>query len=286
MTAHRPPPTRRQLLPAAVAALAAVALAALGTLDAWAGREVDAALGRALLAFALARGLNGVISVVQGTQVALEPGGLGVTLTPGEILDPVNDLVEQFSTVMLVASASLGLQKLLLGISAWWPLTLLLALALTGWIALAWRGGADSRARQWLRALAVVLLALRFAVPLAALGSEAAYRLFLAPEFEASTSQLEGARSGLAERADAAAQAAQPAPDESLLDRANRWLAETRETLDLEARLADLQQIAADTTRNVIDLIAVFVLQSVLFPLAFAWVAWRAITRWLPRSLA
>ncbi|MBP8176992.1 MAG: hypothetical protein KAX77_04430, partial [Xanthomonadales bacterium] len=67
---------------------------------------------------------------------------------------------------------------------------------------------------------------------------------------------------------------------------ANRWLAETRETLDLKARLADLQQIAADTTRNVIDLIAVFVLQSVLFPLAFAWVAWRALTRWLPRSLA
>ncbi|MBL8157399.1 MAG: hypothetical protein JNM70_24740, partial [Anaerolineae bacterium] len=73
----RSPPSRRQLVVATVAALVAVALAALGTLDSWAGREVDAALGRALLAFALARGLNGVISVVQGTQVALEPGGLG-----------------------------------------------------------------------------------------------------------------------------------------------------------------------------------------------------------------
>lgn len=152
MTPHRAPASHRQLVVATVAALVAVALAVLGTLDTWAGREVDAALGRALLAFALARGLNGVISVVQGTQVALEPGGLGVTLTPGEILDPVNDLVEQFSTVMLVASASLGLQKLLLGISAWWPLTLLMALALSGWIALAWRGGA------------VVVLGLRFHV--------------------------------------------------------------------------------------------------------------------------
>lgn len=286
MTTPHPAPPRRTLALAALAALAAVALAALGTLDAWATREVDAALARALLAFALARGLNGVISVVQGTQVALEPGGLGVTLSPGEILDPVNDLVEQFSTVMLVASASLGLQKLLLGISAWWPITLLLALALAGWIASAWRGGADSRARAWLRALALVLLALRFAVPLAALTSEAAYRLFLAPEYEASTAQLEGSRDDLAARAAAAEQAAQPAADESLLDRANRWLEETRETLDLKARLADLQQLAADATRNVIDLIAVFVLQSLLFPLAFAWVAWRALTRWLPRSLA
>lgn len=286
MTTRHPSPPRRTLALAALAALAAVALAALGTLDAWATREVDAALARALLAFALARGLNGVISVVQGTQVALEPGGLGVTLSPGEILDPVNDLVEQFSTVMLVASASLGLQKLLLGISAWWPITLLLALALAGWIASAWRGGADPRARAWLRALALVLLALRFAVPLAALTSEAAYRLFLAPEYEASTAQLEGSRDDLAARAAAAEQAAQPAADESLLDRANRWLEETRETLDLKARLGDLQQLAADATRNVIDLIAVFVLQSLLFPLAFAWVAWRALTRWLPRSLA
>lgn len=286
MTTPHPAPPRRTLALAALAALAAVALAALGTLDAWATREVDTALARALLAFALARGLNGVISVVQGTQVALEPGGLGVTLSPGEILDPVNDLVEQFSTVMLVASASLGLQKLLLGISAWWPITLLLALALAGWIASAWHGGADSRARALLRALALVLLALRFAVPLAALASEAAYRLFLAPEYEASTAQLEGSRDDLAARAAAAEQAAQPAADESLLDRANRWLAQTRETLDLKARLGDLQQLAADATRNVIDLIAVFVLQSLLFPLAFAWIAWRALTRWLPRSLA
>lgn len=286
MTTRHPSPPRRALALAALAALAAVALAALGTLDAWATREVDTALARALLAFALARGLNGVISVVQGTQVALEPGGLGVTLSPGEILDPVNDLVEQFSTVMLVASASLGLQKLLLGISAWWPITLLLALALAGWIASAWRGGTDSRARAWLRALALVLLALRFAVPLAALTSEAAYRLFLAPEYEASTAQLEGSRDDLAARAAAAEQAAQPAAEESLLDRANRWLAQTRETLDLKARLGDLQQLAADATRNVIDLIAVFVLQSLLFPLAFAWIAWRALTRWLPRSLA
>jgi hypothetical protein len=286
MTMPHPDSNRRTLVLATLAALVAIVLAALGTLDAWAGREVDAALGRALLAFALARGLNGVISVVQGTQVALQPGGLGLTLSPGEILDPVNDLVEQFSTVMLVASASLGLQKLLLGISAWWPLTLAMALALAGWIVLAWRGHGESRMRRWVRALALVLLALRFAVPLAALGSEAAYRVFLAPEFEASSVQLEGARSGLAERAAAAEQAAHPPPDESLLDRANRWLDENRETLDIKARLQDLQRMATDATRNVIDLIAVFVLQSVLFPLAFAWIAWRALTRWLPRSLA
>ncbi|HEC72775.1 MAG TPA: hypothetical protein ENI26_00190, partial [Methylophaga aminisulfidivorans] len=67
-----------------------------------------------LSVFALARGLNGVISVAQGTELSVEPMGVGVTLTPGQILDPLNDMVEQFSTVLLIASASLGIQKIVL----------------------------------------------------------------------------------------------------------------------------------------------------------------------------
>jgi hypothetical protein len=66
--------------------------------------------------FAVARTLNGVISAAQGTEVALEPGGVGVVLSVGEILDPINDLIERFSAVMLIAASSLGLQALLLNI--------------------------------------------------------------------------------------------------------------------------------------------------------------------------
>ena len=78
---------------------------------------------RAFVTFALARTLNGVISAVQGTEVALQPAGVGVTLTPGEILDPVNDLVERFSWIMLGATISLGIQNVLLDVSAWWDIT-------------------------------------------------------------------------------------------------------------------------------------------------------------------
>ena len=54
-------------------------------------RYNDAAFKRAFITFAIARGLNGLISVAQGTEVALQPAGLGLVFAPGQIFDPIND---------------------------------------------------------------------------------------------------------------------------------------------------------------------------------------------------
>lgn len=39
--------------------------------------------------------------MAQGTELSIEPMGVGVILTLGELLDPLNDLIEQFSNVLL-----------------------------------------------------------------------------------------------------------------------------------------------------------------------------------------
>ena len=70
--------------------------------------QIDQSLQNAAIVFGLARGLNGVISVLQSTEISV----LFATMTIGEILDPLNDLVERFSELMTVALASLALQKL------------------------------------------------------------------------------------------------------------------------------------------------------------------------------
>ena len=62
-------------------------LSVLPVLDQQAARNYETLFQRALVTFALARGLNGVISVAQGTEVAVEPGGMGVNFTVGEILE-------------------------------------------------------------------------------------------------------------------------------------------------------------------------------------------------------
>ena len=104
--------------------IAGIALS--GTADSVSQQYADQSLTRALVTFTAARALNAVISVAQGTEVAVEPGGVGVILTPGQVLDPINDLIEQFSGIMLIAATSIGLQIILLEISSWWAVTAVL----------------------------------------------------------------------------------------------------------------------------------------------------------------
>ena len=67
-----------------------VALALSGRGEVLAEDYVGQAFKRALITFALVRGINAVVSVVQGTEVAIEPAGVGVTLmTRSSIGDPV-----------------------------------------------------------------------------------------------------------------------------------------------------------------------------------------------------
>ena len=86
--------TRKSLYTVLIVLIAAIA--ATRVADDVSDTYAEDALKRALATFAVARTLNGVISVAQGTEIALEPGGVGVMLTPGQILDPINDLVERF----------------------------------------------------------------------------------------------------------------------------------------------------------------------------------------------
>ena len=256
-------------------ALALALLSWHGGVDRYAQDRVEAQLERALVAFALARALNGVISVAQGTEVAIEPAGVGVKLSPGEILDPVNDLVEQFSSVMLLASVSLGIQRLFLAMSAWPPMTLALVLLGLGWALaheLARRdpahGGWRARLGPSVAFAFVLFLGLRFAVPLTAVASDAAYRLFLGPEYEQTSAELTLSRDRIGSTVAGLKPAAPPA-DQSLIDRAKGLVDSARQAFDVSDRLQALQQAASAMARNVVRLIVVFLLETVLFPLAF-----------------
>src|SRR5574344_2722721 len=71
---------------------------------------IDKSFNQALIVFGSAKALNAVISLAQGTEINLP----FVVVAVGEVLDPINDLVEQFSLIMLASLVSLGIQKILL----------------------------------------------------------------------------------------------------------------------------------------------------------------------------
>jgi hypothetical protein len=265
-----------------LAGAALLGLALSGAADRAGAANVEAGLQRALVAFGLARALNGVISVIQGTEVAIQPAGVGINLAPGQILDPVNDLVERFSWVMLASTTSFGVQHLLLDILAW-PgvsaalglLLLLLALALwqqRGWLAVR---------RGWLLRLTLFVAMLRFLIPLLALLGEGIHHAFIEPRYAAAVAGLEQASDQLGELAEGD-RGANPA-EESLLDRLQRLYSETGAALDVQQRLADIKVLAARTTEQTIQLISIFVFQTILLPLAFLWLL-RAGYRMLLRA--
>lgn len=249
-------PLARQLILALLVA-GLVACSWLAPLDASATQQADAGLKRALLSFATARALNAAISVAQGTEVSVQPCGMGVVLTPGEVLDPVNDLVEQFSNVMLAASVAFGVQKMLISMAGYWLISLLMSAAALCW---AWFHFRREALPAWLSRTLVILLMLRFAVPAVTIGSDLLFEKFLVADYDASQQVMSAAPAQVA-RLDAP----QPLPsgEQGLLDRIKGW----GQDLEVKARFDALQQAAEQATEHIITLIVIFLLQTVVIPL-------------------
>jgi len=265
--------------------LLVVAVSSITTVDRFAEQKYEALFQRAFVTFALARTLNGLISAVQGTELALQPAGVGVTLTPGEILDPVNDLVERFSWIMLGATISLGIQQVLLDVGQWWGVRLLVALLGVAWLVMRLRrrgsaGGRSDSAEHILLRVLVIVLFLRFAVPVAMIANEALYDLFLESRYLESAEVIESAGEQL-ERTVERTEQVSPADVEEpgFLESLGRSLSGTREALDFSERLDRISARAAEVIEHLIQLSVVFVLQTGILPILFLWIFLQLIKR-------
>lgn len=85
--------------------------------------------------------------MVQGTQISAQPFGVGVNLTPGQLLAPLSELVKHFSDLMLAASVAFGIQKVLITIGSYWLLSLVQTGAAVGWT---WFYFRSAHAPAWL----------------------------------------------------------------------------------------------------------------------------------------
>lgn len=280
------------------------AIAATGVADRVSDDYAEAALKRALATFAVARTLNGVISVAQGTEIALEPGGVGVMLTPGQILDPINDLVERFSSVMLVAASSLGLQIVLLDILSWWVLTAALIATLVVALLLLWSPQLrENRFIAIIPRVALALTVIRFALPVIIICTNFVFETFLetrhdaaSSELSASASQIEQISADIDATEQAAAAEGADAEDgtiglpgwEELRESAARLYSSTTDWIrsnSVSKKIAGLQESASEATSHIIDLIVIFVLQTIIFPLVFLWLFVETLKALASRSM-
>jgi len=242
----------------------------LAPLDASATRQVESGLARAVASFAAARALNAAISVAQGTEVAVHPAGVGVSLAPGQALDPINNLVEQFALLMLGASVSFGVQLALIKMGAFWAVSLLLSAVALAWTWATWR---ERSLPLWLTRLFVGLLLVRFAVPLVALGNEAAFRLFLSEDYRAGQATIElSSREIASVGAPGTPVTPEPAPAPGGLgEKLQNWWDSAASKVDVSKRLEELKEAAGRAIDDIVRLIVVFLLQTVVLPLLLLW---------------
>ena len=250
---------------------------------------------RTLITFAVVRGLNGVISVAQGTEIAMSPAGVGLVLAPGQILDPINDLLERFSWVVLASGTSLGIQRLLLEmvqsvwINAAISLLIVILLLLNWWPLLRGANQPELLSNGHGRHVAVykslllrtllIFLFLRFCVPLVAVINHLLYEQFLQPVYTEMQSALEQSSTELQQTQTLPVDELPPdsAVDSSLLDKAQQWFSSSAGQFDISQKLDSLKQSADEISQQVINMIVVFVLQSLILPLLFLWLLIRLL---------
>jgi hypothetical protein len=141
-------------------------------LDSSADTYFKDSITKAGVSYGVCRVINAAVSVLQESSVQLEPAGIGLSLAVGQIVDPINDMVERLSGVLVMSIASLGVQELAYEISlAVVPLLMavtLLIISLLAWFT-------NSRVARLRRIMAYVLVIAsiaRFCLPVSSLANE------------------------------------------------------------------------------------------------------------------
>ena len=263
---------RKSLLTFALILFAAFAL--LAPLSQNAEAVHDEAFGRSVSAFAIAKGLNAVISLIQGTELNAAPAGIGVTITVGEILDPMNDLIERFSWIMLAASVSLGVQKILLAIGELFWIKAALTVLITAVAAALWLRPMQRRLPLTiLLRMTVVLLLLRFGAAGFVYVEHLTYTTLMEPQYAASVAVLDTTRDELDVIARQSKQQAAAKKEEGFIDSLSGSYDRMKSFFDIDARLNAMKSGLEQAQKEVVNLITIFVALNLLLPLLFLWLA-------------
>jgi len=249
-----------------------------GQYDSLGNQYLQSAIARSLTTFATARILNGVISVAQQTEVNVTPMGIGLVLSPAQILDPLNDLVEQFSSVMLLSSAVLVGQALVSeltsssGFSYFTVSMCLLALFLV------WIPKELTQFQQLLIKFTLLLIIIRFLIPSYATVSGVVHKSFFESSLDSANAEMKGVSDQINEiNNQSISKPNENNPDERWTEWIEKKLEDTVATIKspldiIQAKVDTYKKIAEDSVKHIVRLIALFILETVIFPILFSWI--------------
>jgi hypothetical protein len=148
------------------------------------------AITEAGIAYATSRVINASVSVIKESKLELGPMGVGISLAVGQVLDPIDDMTERLSDVLVTAITSLGVQKLAYEISVALVPSLLATLILVLSVLIWFEHEGLAAIQKSVVRFALLLAVARFCLPLSSLANDYLHRHYFAVEIEAAKQEL------------------------------------------------------------------------------------------------
>ena len=242
------------------------------TVDESAKKMVDESFKQAIIVFGSAKALNGVISLAQGTEINLP----FIVVAIGQILDPINDLVEQFSLIMLASLVSLGIQKILLNfvtndIFNYILFTFIIIFNI--WLFKRFRN--DGKLRSIFFKTTFILIFLRFSIPMISYVNDFTYNYFVKPQYN-----IEHLNKNILKVTDNVSKINQDTIEQKQDE--SSFFGKIVEKFDLkfyEKKVDEYKNAVDNSSEYIIDLIIVFIFQTILLPIVFLYILYVFIKR-------
>jgi hypothetical protein len=259
------PPRYRSVVAATIVygGLTLLAVLAAPLVDGVGGTALDASFKRALAALAATRGLDAAISLAQSSEVSFSfgPGGsLGI----GQVLDPVNDLIEQYGGLLLTSTTALGIQQMAMRMGralGWWlfvPALVTIAVATTA------AGPLRTRLAGWGRRLFFLAVFVRFAIPVTAWIDAAIAKRFLESDYLEAVAVVESTTQSL-QQAEAA-------------DTERPWYERYNPVNVVGDRAKHVYDMLGDVGESVVNLAIYFTIATIVLPLVTLWLLSKVLT--------
>lgn len=250
-----------------LSSIVVILLLSVSNIDSKGEESVEDSLKEAVIVFGTAKALNAAISLAQGTEV----GPPGITITIGEVLDPINDLVEQFSWVMLASITSLGIQKIMMNFvtADIFNALVILCIVLVNILVFV-RFKNNTKVKTIFFKFTILLIFLRLSIPLMSLVNSYTYKNFVQEDYNISKSNMsiDNSTSNISSIATKTKQ-----EENGFFDSITKVFDSKYYTQKID----EYKKVTEETSKYIVDLIIAFSFRSIIFPLIFLFVLYKVV---------
>jgi len=148
------------------------------------------AMTKAGVAYGVCRTVNASVSIIKESQIQIEPVGIGVSIAAGQVLDPLDDMTERASDILVTAIVSLGIQKIIYELCVLFA-PALVAIAIISFIIASLFQGVRAKAIRGIILNSIILIAVaRLCLPTSSIVSSYLNDHYFSPEISKAKDEL------------------------------------------------------------------------------------------------